>query len=124
MKINGNVLPDSVMVLGTKYKIFYETEDKQPKMKGNDGYCEAVAKEIHIAKDLFVPRDDPLLLKDLAEYGRTVIRHEIVHAFFIESGLAQNSSYADNEELVDWIARQFPKMTECFEKAGITGVRK
>ena len=38
--------------------------------------------------------------------GKKVIRHELVHAFLFESGLSVNS-WADNEEIVDWIAIQF-----------------
>ena len=128
MKINGNVLPDSVMVLGTKYKIFYETKESNPKMEGSKGYTELCAKEIHIDRSWFEgPKDDPnpeLILKDLHLEGMKVLRHELVHAFILESGLCECCAWAENEELVDWIARQFPKMAECFEKAGITGVKK
>ena len=38
------------------------------------------------------------------------LRHEIVHAFLFESGLAENSEWAYNEEMVDWIAKQGPKI--------------
>lgn len=42
-----------------------------------------------------------------------MIRHELVHAFLFESGLSVNS-WADNEEIVDWIAIQFPKLQAGF----------
>ncbi|MFD1464645.1 hypothetical protein ACFQ4L_00875 [Lapidilactobacillus mulanensis] len=42
-------------------------------------------------------------------------RHELIHAFLCESGLAENSDWAQNEEVVDWIARQFPKLFETFK---------
>ena len=42
-----------------------------------------------------------------------VLRHEIIHAFFIESGL---EDYNSNEQLVNWIAIQFPKMIKAFEE--------
>ena len=128
MIINNIKLPDKVDVLGTEYKIFYETKESNPKMEGSKGYTELCAKEIHIDRSWFEgSKDDPnpeLLLKDLHLEGIKVIRHELVHAFILESGLSECCAWAENEELVDWIARQFPKMTECFEKAGITGVRK
>lgn len=44
--------------------------------------------------------------------------HEIVHAFFFESGLGGESDYAQNEELVDWIARQGPKLYRAWAEAG------
>ena len=50
-----------------------------------------------------------------------VIRHEIIHAFLFESGLAQNTndveSWAMNEEMVDWLAIQFPKLLKAFKEA-------
>lgn len=126
MNINGLALPDKVLVLGTEYKIYYETKkENNPKMEGAKGYTELCAKEIHIDRSWFEgAKDDPnpeLILKDLYKEGMKVIRHELVHAFILESGLSECCSWAENEELVDWIARQFPKMSECFEKAGITG---
>ena len=52
-----------------------------------------------------------------------ILRHEIVHAFFNESGLMDSSlqysgGWAKNEEMVDWIASQFNKIMECFKAAG------
>lgn len=126
MKLNGLGLPDKVLVLGTEYKIYYETKkENNPKMEGAKAYTELCAKEIHIDRSWFEgAKDDPnpeLILKDLYKERIKVIRHELIHAFILESGLSECCSWAENEELVDWIARQFPKMSECFEKAGITG---
>ena len=55
---------------------------------------------------------DPMNMRDLDK-----IRHELVHAFAYESGLAENSPWAFNEEMTDWIAIQFPKMLKAFETA-------
>ena len=119
MKINSYVLSDKANVLGTEYKFFYDTEDTDPKMKNADGYCEVCAKEIHINRSLFEQGSgDTLQLRRLDIYGRKVIRHEIIHAFIHESGLWECCEWAKNEELTDWIARQFPKMMKCFEDAG------
>lgn len=46
------------------------------------------------------------------------IRHEIVHAFLFESGLAENSDWAQNEEMVDWVAKQGPKLLKAWQEAG------
>lgn len=55
-------------------------------------------------------------------YAKECLRHEIVHAFLNESGLKDCTNgaenWAGNEEMVDWIAIQFPKMLEVFEKVG------
>lgn len=50
------------------------------------------------------------------------MRHEITHAFFFESGLQESSlqycnGWAENEEMVDWVAVQFPKMLQVFKEA-------
>ena len=45
------------------------------------------------------------------------MRHEIIHAFLCESGLAENSDWATNEELVDWIAIQAPKLIKAWKDA-------
>ena len=46
------------------------------------------------------------------------VRHELVHAFLFECGLAENSNWAQNEELVDWIAIQGPKIYKAWQDAG------
>ena len=120
MKINEHIVPDSVNILGQEYKIIYECEDENVRLKDADGYLEPCSKEIHIDKSIFEQDDnDPLQMKHLEVYGRKVIRHEIIHAFILESGLWECCSWAQNEELTDWIARQFPKISECFNKLKI-----
>ena len=47
-------------------------------------------------------------------------RHELAHAFLYECGLNDSSDWARNEELIDWLAIQFPKIQALFEKAGVT----
>jgi hypothetical protein len=59
---------------------------------------------------------------NLAEYNKKVLRHEIIHAFLHESGLSGNSlqyegAWSQCEEMVDWIAIQFPKMLRAFQDA-------
>ena len=54
---------------------------------------------------------------------KLTLRHEIVHAFFNESGLmdsafAYDGAWAKNEEMVDWLAIQIPKIYKAFEEAG------
>ena len=51
-------------------------------------------------------------------YVRKVKRHEIIHAFLLESGLAECSDWAQNEEMVDWLARMGPKINTAWQAAG------
>lgn len=87
------------------------------------GYCDGELKLIVLAdlddKERFC--FDSELQKDIS--AKETLRHEIVHAFFNESGLCGNSlqysgAWSQNEELVDWIALQFPKLLKAFEEVG------
>lgn len=54
---------------------------------------------------------------------KEVLRHEIVHAFFDQSGLSDSSLnldvvWAKNEEMVDWIAIQGPKIYKVWKEVG------
>lgn len=52
---------------------------------------------------------------------KEVLRHEIAHAFFYESGLWDSSNgttaWATNEEMIDWIAIQGLKLYTAWEEA-------
>jgi predicted SprT family Zn-dependent metalloprotease len=67
-------------------------------------------------------KNDTMALQDMDTFIKKVIRHEIIHAFLIESGLNNNSMkveyWAQNEEMVDWIAYQFPKISMVFKEIG------
>ena len=112
-------VPETVNVLGVEYKIKFSTKDTDPKMKGADGYFESITKEIYLNKDIFSNKD-PLSFKKLeTQYWKRVLRHELTHAFIFESGLDSSCDWALTEELVDWIALQFPKMAKCFKNVDI-----
>ena len=108
-------MKQSVNVLGTEYQIITQTEDENPKLKNANGLCEMYAKKI-IVRDI-KPTDDTI--DNLDAYKRKVLRHELIHAFFEESGLSYNSEWASNEEMVDWFAIQFPKILKAFESLNI-----
>ena len=102
----------TVDVLGEKYSIKQSNKLNDYCLEAYDGYCDTSIKQIVI--DTF--QDSPNSIKDLESYKKKVLRHELVHAFLFESGL-DSSSWAVNEEIVDWIANQFPKMLKVFETA-------
>lgn len=101
-----------VNVLGTDYSIKQLNKVDDTNLEQCDGYCDRSIKEIVI--DTF--QDCPMSMKNLDNYKKEVIRHELVHAFLNESGLSGNS-WANNEEIVDWIACQFPKLLKAFKEA-------
>ena len=82
-----------------------------------DGYTDRSIKTIFIPDSTFGEVDD---LRDYDSYLKEVKRHEIIHAFLYESGLAQSMchpAWGHSEQDIDFYALQFPKMLEVFEKA-------
>lgn len=113
-----------VNILGTEYTIEYKDDEEvcrgmqcQPGMCG--GYCNEFSHEIVIA-NLNLCNDGKEAKEELRKRN---VRHEITHAFLNESGLSANSSesecWAKNEEMVDWISIQFPKILEVFREVGV-----
>ncbi len=104
-----------ICILGTNYEIIKQTKSENPKLNDRYAYTEPYSKKIIVDADLGSEDfDDTAEMQDL--FANKVIRHEIIHAFFTESGLIDQCDYATNEELVDWIAVQFPKIKAVFEK--------
>lgn len=109
-----------ISILGTKYKVFYETQKQNKRFKECSGYCEFYAKEIHIQHHTKDDEDSTKRnAKRLDIYEQKVLRHELIHAFMYESGLHVNShditQWAMDEEMVDWIAIQMPKIMAVYE---------
>ena len=106
----------TISVLGVKYAIKQKSEKDDDLLKTRDGYCDWTLKEIVVC------RGAEGTLQDMEAYIRKVIRHEIVHAFLLESGLHECSggtdAWAANESMVDWIARQGQKIYKAWEQAG------
>lgn len=101
----------TIDVLGTEYTIKKSNSVEDVTLEDNDGYCDNTTKTIVI--NTF--REYPDSVEDLDAYEKKVMRHELIHAFLSESGLSC-CSWAAKEEIVDWIAIQFPKMLEAFQK--------
>lgn len=97
-------------ILGTEYTLIKE-DDTLVEINA-DGECQSYSKVIRIrpAKEMLTPNDSIEIKQK--RYNET-LRHEVIHAFFRESGLAD---YYVDEKLVDWIAVQFPKMYKLFKE--------
>lgn len=101
---------DVVNVLGTPYTVTKKNMVEEPELEQCDGFCDHTTKSIVISDII----ERPGSVEDLDTYTKGVIRHELVHAFLFESGLG-SESWGKDEEIVDWIAQQFPKMLEAFK---------
>ena len=113
----------TVNILGVEYTIIYKSDkriakDVSAEVGQYGGYCNAYKKEIVIAKQNTGTED----VETKEAVRKRVLRHEITHAFLHESGLYEDSlntdAWAMNEEMVDWIALQFPKMLKAFRETG------
>lgn len=111
----------NVNILGTEYEIIEQTEKQNPKLRDCNGLCEIYAHKIILNADI---QEDELAYENFQEFQKRVLRHEIIHAFFAESGLRGSSEYAENEELVDWIAIQLPKINKVLQQIGENCVTK
>lgn len=98
-------------ILGTKYNFIMSNPQKDLNLEDSAGYHNQYKKTI-VIDEFYVPSKANGTAEIEIEIKK-VKRHEIIHAFFSESGM---SEWSDNEDLVDWIAWQFPKMIKAFEK--------
>ena len=114
-----------VNVLGTDYEIIIKDYESDPYFKkyNADGYCCSIEKQIVLCNMLSHPDFDEN--ETYAEkYKKQVLRHEIVHAFFNERGLENNTGvinnigWSKNEEMVDWIALQGLKLYDAWKSVG------
>lgn len=103
-----------VNILGQPYEIIMQPESAHdPKLNNASGYTEPWSRRLII--DDFSP--DAQTVENPDAFKRNVLRHEITHAFLHESGL-RACSWGDNEEIVDWIAHQGPKLFKAWQEAG------
>ena len=105
-----------INVLGTEYVVIFGNEENFDYLKDNDGYCDYSDKTI-VVND-FWEEDSRELCENLTALQNKILRHEIGHAFMYESGFS-NVSGIDEEQMVEWMAIQIPKMVKVFEELGI-----
>lgn len=113
----------TITILGEKYDVYLDVpEYKDKDLSGRFGYCTPTMKKI-VTVDLNTVdgwKDEPTYSKLVQ--SKTTLRHEIIHAFLYESGLWGSSlaseQWALNEEMIDWISHQFPKILKVFRKLG------
>ncbi len=105
-----------INILGTEYTVDITPASEDPRLTDiNDGYTDTTEK-VCVIDDMSEAEKDICSKGDLKKYRKQVVRHELLHAFLFESGLDVNS-WAGNEEMIDWFAIQFPKITKAFDEA-------
>lgn len=108
-----------VNILGSEWSVKFGNEEVYPNLTNVDGYTDLSIREI-VVDDMKALQGQIGAKADLESYQKQVVRHEIIHAFLLESGLDSNSNSADswavNEEMVDWFAIQSPKIFKVFNE--------
>jgi hypothetical protein len=108
-----------VNILGSEWSVKFGNEKEYPNLTNVDGYTDLSTREI-VVDDMEASQGQIGAKADLESYQKQVVRHEIIHAFLLESGLDSNSNSADswavNEEMVDWFAIQSPKIFKVFNE--------
>lgn len=116
-----------INVLGTEYSVYTDVPvGEDDGLTNRFGYASYLNRKIVVA-DLNTIDEWSKESEDVKkEQVKATLRHEVIHAFIYESGLYGNSlgvdAWALNEEMVDWIALQFPKILKIYQQLGCTGV--
>lgn len=95
-----------VNILGSEWTVKSATEAEEPRLESKNGFTDWTAKLICLERE---PQGDI----GMETYMNKVIRHELIHAFMFESGLAESwkhDEFGQEETVVDWFAYQMPKI--------------
>jgi len=84
-------------------------------LDGAWGACDYTSRTIYLCKNFNKLRDEDNSYDNINVHKNKVIRHEVIHAMMLESGIVQNTDL-HNEAVVDWIARNHKKMNKIFKK--------
>ena len=105
--------------MGTTYRVIIEKKRDFPGCPSTEegtcyGTCDYSTKKIHICGPLFRV-DESGQIEDLGHFARSVLRHEIVHAWFYESG----QDYFNDEQIVRFIGSTLPNLSRLCSKANL-----
>ena len=109
-------LPTKISVMGSEFEIIYTTEEEDPTIKGKSGVCYSLLQKIKIDQYIYLDDADGSVAE--AEKASkllsllAILRHEIIHAFFFQSGLDTQCSFAVDEMLIDWLSLKMPEIVD------------
>lgn len=117
---------NKIDILGTIYDIIFKDlkDDEYAKENNLSGYIDEIMKRIVIINyNSFENCEKEQNLKCI-KFEKYTLRHEIYHAFLTESGLSDSSleikgPWSRNEEMIDWLAIQTPKIYKVFKELDI-----
>ena len=97
------------------------SEDPFIKSHDANGYCCDPEKLIVVCDISSYPGEEDESQEYIVNEMKLTLRHELVHAFLYESGLASDAlsckaPWPKNEEMVDWFARSGQKIYRAWEQ--------
>ena len=122
-QITDNGLELKVAILAAVWTIRVIKREKDPILAQDDcnGYCDWTTRRIVVVDFL---ADDENEHGNPERITEKVLRHEIIHAFLFESGLAYKFEHPEtghDEQYVDWFAIQSPKIFRVFSELDLLG---
>lgn len=115
------MIDKTVNILGTEWKIIVCKENESVLLDGKyrDGCTDNSTRTIYICE-----KKEDCELQDYETWKKLSLRHEIFHAYLFESGLDASSGtvncpWATNEEMIDWLAIQSPKIFKTFQELDV-----
>lgn len=113
-----------VNILGTTYKVYLNVpRNKEPKVPTAYGYTDFYSKKIVVFDVKTIPGWEDATDEAVWNNYSCTVRHEVIHAYLMESGLDCSSNAVDcwarNEEMVDWFAMQLPKIVKTCCELGV-----
>lgn len=111
------LLDCNIRILGVVWRVCIATMEADRRLADCDGFTDKTSKLIMV--------DDCRTKSNLdhpMDYICKVVRHEIIHAFMLESGLDEcmmHEEMGQEEQMIDWFAYQYPKIKEAIESVEI-----
>lgn len=110
-----------IQVLGESYDINLCDRGEADRNMGSDetGSVDYYSKQIFLRdmqENASLEENQSSVISRPDVLQNIILRHEIVHSFFFESG--NYCHYGQDERLIDWIALMAPKMIRAFYSAG------
>lgn len=110
-------LPSEINVLGKNYQIYYLGENDDEELKDKYGYADQVETKIVI--DISIIDDCKNDKRRALELLKRTLRHEVVHCYFFECGLDDQTPFARDETLIDWLALKLPDIFFNMKQKGL-----
>ena len=111
------MFPKKINILGARWRIKIRKYEDDQGLQDRElaGYCGSHKREI-VIRDLREEEDEIVAVSAM----KHVLRHEVLHAFFKESGLWYETMGTDawsmNEEMIDWFSTQAPKIFKVYQE--------